>query len=108
MDQLDERFNLKTVTEIPEGVIPLEFSSIEDAVKYLEQATSNSNSNLIIINLTQVVNSIAGSTTINKTGTFATTTAAKLSATILYATLNNGMINIVNVTSRSTGDASWS
>lgn len=43
MDQLDERFNLQTVTGIPEGVIPLEFSSIEDAVKYLEQATSNSN-----------------------------------------------------------------
>ncbi len=96
MDQLDERFNLQTVTGIPEGVIPIEF-------KYLEQATSNFNSNL-----TQVVNSIAGSTTINKTGTFSTTTAAKLSATILYATLNNGMINIVNVTSRSTGDASWS
>lgn len=39
MDQLDERFNLQTVTGIPEGVIPIEF-------KYLEQATSNFNSNL--------------------------------------------------------------
>lgn len=36
MDQLDERFNLQTVTGIPEGVIPIEF-------KYLEQATSNPN-----------------------------------------------------------------
>lgn len=39
MDQLDERFNLQTVTGIPEGVIPIEF-------QYLEQATSNSNSHL--------------------------------------------------------------
>jgi len=110
MDQLDERFNLQTVTEIPEGVIPLEFSSIEDAAKYLEQATTNSNPNLTENNnqLTQVVNSLSGSATVNKTGTFNATNAAKLSATISYVTLGNGMIDIVSVTSRSTGDASWS
>ncbi|QDP99391.1 hypothetical protein FOH38_01825 [Lysinibacillus fusiformis] len=110
MDQLDEKFNLQTVTEIPEGVIPLEFDSIEEAVKYLEQATTNSSSNSTEDNnqLTQVVNALSSSTTTNKTGKFATTTAANLSATISYATLSNGMIDIISVTSRSTGDASWS
>jgi len=36
MEQLDKKYNLQTITEVPEGVVPMEFDSIEEAIEYFE------------------------------------------------------------------------
>ena len=111
LEQLDKRFNLETVTELEKGVIPLEFDSIEEAAKYLEllensaQGITSSDSTVTSNQIVQPA--AATSKTVTKTGSFKTTTKAKLSATISYVAMDNGMIDVVSVKSNATGDGAW-
>ncbi|KOY81328.1 hypothetical protein I6G82_02395 [Lysinibacillus macroides] len=111
MDQLDERFNLQTITEIPEGVIPLEFDSIEEAAKYfLELENGDVTSDLEINNTTQTLEITPfynTPITTTKVGRFNATSAATLSATISYVAMGNGMIDLVSVKSQAQGNGSW-
>lgn len=111
MDQLDERFNLQTITEIPKGVTPLEFNSIEEATKYfLELESGNVTSNFEVNNTTQTIEITPfnnSAITTNKTGKFNATSVATLNATISYVAMGNGMIDLVSVKSQSQGNGSW-
>lgn len=91
LEELDKKFNLKTVTEIPENVIPLEFESIEEAEKYLENPTIQP----------------ASSITVEKSASFRATKNASLKAVLSYVNRGNGMIDLVSVRSYAIGDASW-
>lgn len=112
-EQLDKRFNLETTTEIPEGVIPLKFDTIQEAAEYLEASEKglvNSNSE---VNISEIDNqpaqvALSGGYVINRVGTFRATDEAKLSANLGYEKTSNGLINLVSVNSSAIGNGAWS
>lgn len=110
IEQLDERFNLRDVEEIPEGVIPVEFNSIEEAAKHLEQLEQHIGSSLVENNLSMIdVPSIkSASESIVRIGSFRTTKDAQLQVNMSYVRMPNGRIDLVSLTSQIIGDGAWS
>lgn len=47
LDQLKSKYNLEVVTDVPKGIIPIKFNSIEEADKYFAKTVSSNASNTI-------------------------------------------------------------
>ncbi|MGG2081637.1 hypothetical protein [Lysinibacillus pakistanensis] len=107
MDQLDKRFNLQAVDEVPEGVIPLEFNSIEEAAKYLEQGRIGSNQ-VVSNNISELqVQPFSNGETITKIGKFKTTNEAELHVFMSFSRLN-GRVDLTALSTKIVGGGSWS
>ncbi|KIV50782.1 hypothetical protein AM501_02940 [Aneurinibacillus migulanus] len=110
LDQLVKKYNLQEVKEVPEGIVPLEFKSIEEAEKYLE---ASANEPSVLTNFEPLntedraeLNNVAPLALVTKTITklARTDSSYKLNVTATYLVENNRINSVSKVESGLTGD----